>query len=312
MHESFQRILTGAIFFLLTIAIAIFGYVLFGWELIDAIYMVIITIFGVGYGEVQPLETPAEKLFTIGVIVAGTSSAVYIVGGFVQMVTEGEINRAFESRRKTQGIERLERHSIVCGFGRMGEILAKKLHEARKPFAIVDNDPDRMALAESLGYLVRLGSAADEEVLKSVGIDRAKCLATVLSDDALNVFITLTARELNPNLTILARGELPSTGKKLQLAGADRIVLPAEIGALQMSNYQKFGSKASPPSTWLTSTWLTSTSSLRQAHFDKLTSTSSLRQAHFDKLTSTSSLRQAQCKQCKQCEQGKPCRATLL
>ncbi|WP_017658725.1 potassium channel family protein [Baaleninema simplex] len=237
MHESFQRILTGAIFFLLTIAIAIFGYVLFGWELIDAIYMVIITIFGVGYGEVQPLETPAEKLFTIGVIVAGTSSAVYIVGGFVQMVTEGEINRAFESRRKTQGIERLERHSIVCGFGRMGEILAKKLHEARKPFAIVDNDPDRMALAESLGYLVRLGSAADEEVLKSVGIDRAKCLATVLSDDALNVFITLTARELNPNLTILARGELPSTGKKLQLAGADRIVLPAEIGALQMSNY---------------------------------------------------------------------------
>ncbi|MBO9998750.1 MAG: potassium channel protein [Cyanobacteria bacterium SID2] len=237
MHESFRRILAGAIFFLLTISVAIFGYVMFGWKFIDAAYMAVITIFGVGYGEVQPLESPTEKLFTIGVIVAGTSSAVYIVGGFVQMITEGEIERAFEARRKTRGIENLEHHAIICGFGRMGEIMAHKLYEARKPFVIVDSDVDRTAVAESSGYLVRLGNAADEDVLQSVRIDRAKFLATVLPDDALNVFITLTARELNPNLTIIARGELPSTANKLRLAGADRVVLPAEIGALQMSNY---------------------------------------------------------------------------
>lgn len=237
MHDSFRRILVGSAFFVATITLAVLGYMLMGWDALDAIYMVVITIFGVGYGEVQPLESPAEKIFTILVIVSGTSSAVYIIGGFLQMVTEGEINSALAARRQTQGIEKLDRHAIICGFGRMGAILAKRLHEAGKPFAIVDRDPSVIETAQSLGYLVKLGDAAEEEVLSEVGIERAQFLATVLPDDALNVFITLTARGLNPNLTILARGEKPTTENKLRLAGADRVVLPAEIGALQMSNY---------------------------------------------------------------------------
>lgn len=236
MQESLQRILTGSMFFTVTLIIAILGYMAFGWSMLDAVYMVVITIFGVGYGEVEPLESPAEKLFTIGVIIAGTSSAVYIVGGFFQMVTEGEIHRALDGRRKDRELDDLDQHVIICGFGRIGQVLTQQLATAKQPFVVIDNNADRIATAESLGYLAYQGNATAEEVLQAVGIDQAKILATVLPDDALNVFITLTARGLNPDLTIVARGELPSTEKKLQQAGADQVVLPATLSALQMSH----------------------------------------------------------------------------
>ncbi len=237
MHSAFRQMLLGAVVFLGTLAAAVVGYVLLGWELIDAFYMVIITIFGVGYGEVNPLESTTEKVFTMVVIIAGTSSAVYIVGGFIQMITEGEIHRALDAQRQTKEIEQLDQHSIICGFGRMGQILAKRLHAARKPFVIIDRNPDFLETAESLGYLVQVGDAAEEDVLLSVGIERAQVLAAVLPEDAVNVFVTLTARGLKHDLTILARGEKPTTENKLRLAGANLVVLPAEIGALQMSNY---------------------------------------------------------------------------
>ncbi len=236
MQDSFQRILTGALFFGITLAVGAWGYVLFGWSVLDATYMVVITVFGVGYGEVEPLETAVEKVFTIGVIVAGTSSAVYVVGGLIQMMTEGEINRALDSRRRSREIENLQDHIIICGFGRIGEMLARHLAAAHRSLAIVEIDPEQIQRVAAQGYLFVEGSAADEAVLDAAGISRAQMLVTVLQDDALNVFITLTARELNPDLTILARGELPSTEKKLRLAGADRVVLPAETGALHLAN----------------------------------------------------------------------------
>lgn len=236
MQQSFKRILTGTIFFALTLIVAVIGYVIFGWTWLDSIYMVVITIFGVGYGEVKPLESPAEKVFTMMVILAGTSSAVYIVGGFVQMVAEGEINRALDDRRKAKGIETLTNHTIICGFGRMGQIIAQQLTETRQQFIIIEKQSDRVAKAELMGYLTQLGNATDEHLLMGIGIERARVLATVLPDDAANVFITLTARGLNERLIILARGELPTTEKKLRLAGADRVVLPAIISGMRMAN----------------------------------------------------------------------------
>ena len=236
MQRSFQRILTGTLFFGLTILGAVAGYTLFGWTLSDAFYMVIITIFGVGYGEVQPLETPAERLFTVIVILAGFISVAYIVGGFVQMLMEGEINHALDARRKAQGIEQLTHHVIVCGFGRTGQVLVRQLQREKQPFIVLDQDLDRVQKAEALGYLAYVGNATDEDALRTVGIDRARTLATVLPNDAANVFITLTARELNPELMIVARGELPATEKKLRLAGANHVVLPASISAQRMAN----------------------------------------------------------------------------
>ena len=236
MRSSLKHILIGAIAFVLTFMTAVTGYVLAGWNLLDATYMSVITIFGVGYGEVKPITSPALRVFTILVIVAGYTSVVYMVGGIVQMVTEGELNKALNSRRMNREIETLNQHTIICGYGRIGQILARRLAKVKQPFIIIDSNSDRLTEAEAKGYLAISGSATDERVLHSAGINRAKVLATVLPDDAVNVFITLTARELNPGLMILARGELPSTEKKLRLAGADCVVLPAAIGAERMAH----------------------------------------------------------------------------
>ncbi|MBJ7898823.1 MAG: potassium channel protein [Cyanobacteria bacterium RI_101] len=236
MSDSTRRLKLGALFFLATLIFSTLGYTYFGWTTLEAFYMVIITIFGVGYGEVRPLQTPEERLFTIGVIISGTTSAVYIVGGFVQMVTEGEIHRALDTQQRQRQIAQLSDHVIVCGFGRMGQVLAKQLAEANLPFVVVDNQPFPIEQAEKLGYLGYCGDATREEQLHAVGIMRARTLATVLPEDATNVFITLTARELNPELVILARGEVPETERKLRLAGANRVILPLTVGGIQMAN----------------------------------------------------------------------------
>lgn len=231
---SFRRIITGIIFFTLTILFAVAGYMMAGWGFLDAVYMVVITIFGVGYGEVRPLSSPLLKLFTIFVIVAGALSVAYTVSGFVQLITEGEIRRALNLKRMTKEIESLDQHVILCGFGRIGQLVAHKLKAEHQVFIVVDNHPDRVALAQEQGYLRYQGNATDEAVLEAVGIHRAKSLATVLPNDAANVFITLTAREMNPNLTILARGEMPSTEKKLRLAHL--ITHPAAVDFLSQTD----------------------------------------------------------------------------
>jgi voltage-gated potassium channel len=236
MKTPLRRLLIGTAAFFLTLIIAVSGYRIAGWSWMDAIYMVVITIFGVGYGEVRPVLDTGLRLFTMFVIVSGTSSVVYSVGAFLQMVTEGEINRALGARRMTKEIEVLDRHVIICGFGRMGVLLAARMVEAGRSFVIVDRDEERIAEAQALGYLVRLGDATDETLLEAAGIRRATVLTTVLPNDALNVFITLTARNLNPAMMILARGEQASTEKKLLQAGANRVVLPAAIGATRMAH----------------------------------------------------------------------------
>ncbi|MBW4470011.1 MAG: potassium channel protein [Stenomitos rutilans HA7619-LM2] len=235
MHGSLKRILTGTGFLSLTLVVAVTGYKLAGWSLLDSVYMVVITVFGVGFGEIGPMS-PQLRVFTMFVIIAGCTSVGYIFGGFFQMITEGEINRALGARRMTKEIQTLEHHIIICGYGRIGQILARQMVEASQPFVIIDNNLGRIETAEAMGYLVRLGNATDEGILESAGIERAKVLATVLPDDAANVFITLTARGLNPDLMIMSRGEYPSTEKKLRQAGADHVILPAEIGALRMSH----------------------------------------------------------------------------
>jgi voltage-gated potassium channel len=188
----------------------------------------------VGYGEVSHLS-PAEQVLTIGVIVFGISAAVFTLGGFIQMMMEGEIERALSHGRAVRAIERLEQHVILCGYGRIGQILAQELNGAKHPFVVIDNDQATLAEAESLGYLTLLGDATEEQVLISAGVAKARCVVTALPNDAANVFITLTARNLNRDTQIIARGEYQTTEKKLYQAGANRVVLPAAIGALRMA-----------------------------------------------------------------------------
>ncbi|WP_448527118.1 potassium channel family protein [Parathermosynechococcus lividus] len=236
LTPALKRVVVGISFFLLTMAVAVIGYVSFGWNWLDAFYMYVITVFGVGYGEVRPLITPEQRIFNMIVIVAGSASAIYTVGAILQMFTEGEIKRLLDVQRAARDISKLNRHVIVCGFGRIGQVMAQELTHAKTPFVILDVDEQRISLAEKLGYLAYLGSAAEEAALRVVGIDRAIALATVLPNDTMNVFITLTARHINAELLILSRANLPATEAKLRMAGADHVVLPTRIGATQMAN----------------------------------------------------------------------------
>ncbi len=236
MQSSFRKVLLGASVLAATCVVAVFGYWrMAGWSLLDSIYMVVITIYGVGYQHAQPMDDPVLRVFTLLVIVFGCTSAIYAIGGFIQMITEGEINRVLEERRMSRGIERMQRHAIVCGYGRVGQMLAEELVAADHAFVIVDSDRERLREAEEQGIAIVAGDATDEEVLTLAGVERAGVLATVLPDDAANVFIALTARELNPTLEIIARGESSSTRKKLLRSGANRVVMPAAIGAVKIA-----------------------------------------------------------------------------
>ncbi len=244
-----RKIATGLALFLLVCVIAVIGYMANGWELDDSIYMVIITIFGVGYGEVNPIESPGLRALTIMVIVSGYGAVIYTVGGCMQMLIDGELNKALGARRMTKGIERLEGHTIICGIGRLGTILARELAKAGKPFVAIDLDLARLQDAESRGYLVLQGDASEEETLEQAGIRRASVVATVLSQDAANVFVTITARAMNPDVTIIARGENPRTEKKLLGSGANQVVLPTAIGAKSRSvDHSSDGRKHAGPS----------------------------------------------------------------
>lgn len=235
MTSSSRKIVLGTAVFIGTVLVAVFGYWLAGWSLLEAFYMVIITIYGVGYGEVRPVDEPGLRLFTMLFIVSGCTSAVFVMGGFVQMIAEGELNKALGARKMNEGIKRLQQHAIICGFGRVGQILAHELHENDIHFVVVDSNRQRLEEAENLGYLVYTGDATEESTLEAVGIAHAKVLATVLPNDALNVFITLSARELNEEIEIIARGESASTRRKLLRSGATEVVMPAAVGATKIA-----------------------------------------------------------------------------
>ncbi|WP_417737692.1 potassium channel family protein [Rosistilla oblonga] len=233
---SMRKMLVGLTFLSITCVAAVLGFIAAGWSVVDSIYMVVITIFGVGYGEVHPIDSTGMKVFTAFIIIAGCSSGIYVVGGFVQMVAEGEFYRALGARRMSKGIEQTSNHVIICGFGRVGRNLAEELRSLDQPFVCIDEKPDRIVQAEELGYLVVTGNAGEEETLIKAGIHRAAYLATVLPEDAANVFITLTARELTQELQIIARGESESTQRKLVRSGANHVVMPEAIGAARIAN----------------------------------------------------------------------------
>jgi voltage-gated potassium channel Kch len=225
------NLLYAAAFVAVVMAVFTMGYRVAGWSWSDSFYMVIITAFSVGFNEVQPVVDPWLRAWTIALIVLGCTGIIFITGTFVQWLTEAQIQRALGGKRMVNEIEKLQNHAIICGFGRIGRMIASQLEQGGIPFVILDQAPDRVAEAREGGWLTLQGEATDESVLRSAGIARARVLATVLPNDAANVFITLSARNMNPTIQIIARGEVPSTERKLIQAGANRVVLPAHIGA---------------------------------------------------------------------------------
>lgn len=234
MKSPLQRARGGAALLASIVIVAVLGYHWAGYDWLEAVWMVVITIFSVGFGE-RSTESPAVQLLTICVIVFGISSAFYTFGGLLEMVLEGELNQVLGHQRRTRGIEQLKDHVIICGFGRIGQILAADLTRQKMPFVVIDQDVARTSDAKDRSYLFLEGDATNDEILMAAGVGRARVLVTALPNDASNVFITLTGRNLNPHIFIVARAEHRSSERKLLQAGANRVVMPAASGAKQMA-----------------------------------------------------------------------------
>jgi voltage-gated potassium channel len=231
LASPLRNLLAGIVFILVVMAGATAGYVAAGWSFGDAIYMVTLTVYTVGFDEVRPIDTPTLRALTMTLMVLGCTGMIFVTGALINLITFSQFQQIFGLKRMQSDIDRLHDHVIVCGFGRIGMMLARELHDGKMKFVVVERSEQRLVEAREHGYLCLQGDGTEEASLLAAGIERARCLATVLPDDAANVFITLTARGLNKSLTIIARGEEPTTENKLLQAGANRVVLPTHIGA---------------------------------------------------------------------------------
>ena len=232
---SSRRVLWGGLALIVIVTIGVVGYVTIeGWDLLDSLYMTIIAITTVGFTEVRPL-TDGGQVFTIFLVVGGVGGALYAITGIVQYVVEGNIGSMWGKRRMKTRISNLSRHYILCGYGRVGEEIARTFKAEGVPFVVIDNRPECVARLVQTEYLYLDGDATRDDVLKEAGVERARCLVAAVGTDTDNTYITLSARVLCPDLFIEARGSDEEAQAKLRMAGASRVILPASIAGHRMA-----------------------------------------------------------------------------
>ncbi len=234
--DNTKHLLISASLAIIILITGTLGYMLIeDWSFLDALYMTVITISTVGYSEVNPVH-PAGRVFTIGLVFIGVGFTLYVAGAIVQFMVEGNIRKLLGRRRLENRIQHLKNHYIVCGYGRIGRVLCSNMRQSSSlGIVAIDQDPDLVANMDQDGILYVRGDATDETCLKHAGIERAKGLVAVLATDTDNVFLVLTARQLNPDLYIVARASQSHAMPKLKAAGADTVESPYEMGAIRMA-----------------------------------------------------------------------------
>ncbi len=212
------------------------GYVLIeGWSWPDALFMTVITLSTVGFGEVRPLSTGGE-VFTIGLIVMGVGGAAYTFSTVADYIVAGELRGVLRRQRMQKKINQLTGHYIVCGYGRVGKRVALDLKDNGAEVVLVELDPESSINMDKYGFPHVIGDASDDVILRQAGIERAKGFCSCLPSDAENVFAVLTARTLNKGLTIIARADKVNSERKLMVAGADHVISPHAIGGHRMAS----------------------------------------------------------------------------
>lgn len=209
------------------------------WTWFQSLFHTVITLSTVGYGELPGMEAdPLARTFSLALIVLGAGTMVYFASVVTALLVEGELRDLLRKNRMKKGIDRLERHIIVCGVGRTGHHVIKELTATQTPFVCIDSDAEKMARleAETPGLPYVIGDATEDEVLESAGIQRARGVVAALSDDRDNLYVTLTARSLNPSLRIIAKAVEASAEPKLRKAGADKVVSTNMIGGLRLAS----------------------------------------------------------------------------
>jgi voltage-gated potassium channel len=217
------------------LAIGTIGYHLIGdWGWFDSLYFTVITVFGIGYGEHDPMSD-AARYFTVGLVILGFSTIAYAISIIVQAVVESQLVGIVGRRRMNKEIQQLSNHYIVCGAGRMGARVIREMQRRGAPFVVIDSDEERIAGLRAKNVLAVPGDATSEEMLREAGVARAAGIVCAVASDADNLFITLNARDMNHDILIVARANEESTVTRLKRAGANKIVSPIITGAHQMA-----------------------------------------------------------------------------
>jgi voltage-gated potassium channel len=209
---------------------------LLGWSLMDALYMTVITVGTVGYEEVQDLSNSTTgRVWTMILIFGGVGLLLYAASSLVELTVEGTIRGYFRERRMRAEIDKLSRHYVLCGFGRVGRQVAREFARDGVPFVVIEQDPSKVEECLDQGYHVLLGEASEDATLEEAGIRRARGLVAAVNSDADNVFVVLSARKMNPNLHIVARASSDESAAKLEIAGADRTLSPYAVGGRRLA-----------------------------------------------------------------------------
>ncbi|MDL1969658.1 MAG: potassium channel protein [Candidatus Desulfofervidaceae bacterium] len=233
--SQFRSVLIGFFLSFLLVITGTIGYLLIEhWSLLDAFYMTIITLSTVGFGEVHPLSSHGQ-VFTTCLIISGIGVIAYMVGSVVQFVVEGQLKKLLEKRVMKKKIEKMKNHYIVCGYGRIGREVCKELKRHKKPFIVIERDATLIPDIEAHDLLYVYGEATEDEILLKARVQQALALIATVGSDADNVYVVLTARELNPNLQIVARAEKEEAINKLRRAGANKIIAPYTVAARKIA-----------------------------------------------------------------------------
>lgn len=230
-----KRLLVAFLLLLFIIVLGTLGFRMFeGWELIDCFYVTVTTISTVGYGDFAPV-TREGRLFTVLLVVFGVGTMLYSVSMLAEMMVEDRLKRILGRGSMESRIERMKDHYIICGFGRMGSLICKEMAEEKAPFVVIEKDPEVIQKLEEEGYVYLKGDATEDKSLIRAGISRARGVVCVLSSDAENLYVILTAKELNPAAYILSRCEEETSEHRLLRAGADRVISPYKMGGMRMA-----------------------------------------------------------------------------
>ena len=231
MSALYRRVVLGLLGLAVVVAVGTVGYVILGFSVLDAVYQTVTTITTVGFREVEPLDDTG-KVFTIFVILTGTGTALYTFTVALETLIDGHLRDLFGRRRMHREIEKMSGHVIVCGWGRVGQAIARYLAQAGQPLVVIDRDPERIP---EIPHACVQGDVTEDEVMHAAGIERARTLVAALDTDTANLYVTLSGRSLRPDLFIIARAHTDSSESKLERAGANRVVNPQRIGGARMA-----------------------------------------------------------------------------
>ena len=234
MHPL-RRLLPALALLTIITAIGIAGYVVIeGWTLTEAAYMLVITLFTIGYEEVHPLSTNGMYL-TMLIVVTGVGTSIYLAGQAVEIIVEGEMFGYQRKKRMAREISGMKDHYIICGYGRVGHQVAEAFEQTKVRYVVIDAKPETKDELEPRGIPNIIGDATSDDTLMEAGIQRARCLIACSDSDVANVYVTLSARALSPPLYIVARAGVRDTERKLMMAGANRVISPYFIAGRRMA-----------------------------------------------------------------------------